>query len=197
MCTFSTNFNFDHSFEHDAQVCSGSAYNMKLPQSYGLSYEVCLNPVRWGIHIVLEPYLQDLVKNSGVSVRFPEFITIIYSWIENWTPDLNSLDNFGVAKCFLPPILDSKCHFWLERKVRTKVIILLIFCSQSSPMPHLPYEKASMPTLIMWFEVPRYLGFILDPNLTKVTSDPITPGEPVVHGDFKPGSASSVAATQP
>ena len=35
-------------------------------------------------------------------------------------------------------------------------------------------------TLIVWLEVPRHLGFILDPNLIRITPDPITPGEPIV-----------------
>ena len=50
-------------------------------------------------------------------------------------------------------------------------------------------------TLIVLLEVPTYQGFILEPNLTKVTSDPITPGEPVVPRPFVSDSALSAASS--
>ena len=49
-------------FQHDATICDKSVCNVKLPQNYGLSDEVCLNLLYRPIHILFEPNVEYLVK---------------------------------------------------------------------------------------------------------------------------------------
>ena len=44
--------NFGSPFQHDATICDKSVFNVKLPQNYGLSDEVCLNSLYRPIDIL-------------------------------------------------------------------------------------------------------------------------------------------------
>ena len=54
--------NLGSPFQHDATICDKSVCNVKLPQNYGLSDEVCLNSLYRPIHILFEPNVEYLVK---------------------------------------------------------------------------------------------------------------------------------------
>ena len=62
-------------FQHDATICDKSVCNVKLPQNYGLSDEVCLNSLYRPIHILFEPNVEYLVKKTPFCKGFLTFWT--------------------------------------------------------------------------------------------------------------------------
>ena len=71
---FMNKFNLGSPFQHDATICDKSVCNVKLPQNYGLSDEVCLNLLYRPIHILFEPNVEYLVKKPPFCKGFFDFL---------------------------------------------------------------------------------------------------------------------------